>query len=241
MRAVWTILGLVLFCVAIYSVLPNFWTRILHRALRKGPSGRQKVALTFDDGPDPQYTPRLLDALKQAHARATFFVLADKARAHPDIIRRMVSEGHDVEVHGYTHAMVPLLLPRQTVRQFEDSRLLLRREFGIEPLYYRPTWGLCNLWTLCRLRGMRLVTWSIMVGDWRKVAVHTLLARIIKSLHPGAIIVLHDSDATPGAEAGAPESVIQVIGPLVSELQDRGYTVGTLHSLMATVRAGRQE
>jgi peptidoglycan-N-acetylglucosamine deacetylase len=228
----WVIFGLILLVIFIYSIWPNLWTRVLRQSLHRGPNELRRVALTFDDGPHPMYTPRLLDALKEHGARATFFVIAEKASSYPDVICRMLSEGHDVEVHGYTHALVPILSPRLTIKQFDESQLLLRNQFGIEPRFYRPTWGLCNLWTLLRLQGMQLVTWSIMVGDWRKTAVKTLLSRIVRRLHPGAILVLHDSDEAFGAEAGAPESVIDLIGPLIRELHARGYTIDSLRALI---------
>jgi peptidoglycan/xylan/chitin deacetylase (PgdA/CDA1 family) len=188
------------------------------------------VALTFDDGPDPRYTPAVLDALREAGVRATFFVIGEKALRNPELIRRMVAEGHDVQVHGYTHVFVPALTPRLTIQQVARTAQVLRDAFGIHTQWYRPTWGLCNLATLlsrtCRTH--QLVTWSVMVGDWRCTPDTVLLKRILRKLHPGAIIVLHDSDETWGSERGAPNSVVALLPKLVAALRGKGYELTTL-------------
>lgn len=218
------LIGVILAFLVFYSGIPNLWVRVMHMtALRTVPE-KDKVVLTFDDGPDEHYTPRLLDQLRESQVKATFFVIVDKAIRHPDIIAQMLAEGHDVEVHGYKHWMVPFLLPRQTVRQVAKAKEMLKRHFGIEPSWYRPTWGLSNAITLLsrQSRRLRLVTWSVMVGDWNRTSPDVLLHRIMKAIQPGSIIVLHDSDETWGAEDGAPESVIQLIPRLAESIRSRG-------------------
>ncbi|MCL6593673.1 MAG: polysaccharide deacetylase family protein, partial [Alicyclobacillus sp.] len=201
----------------VYALLPNIWTRVLGRGGVRLLPGRPVVYLTFDDGPDPRYTGRLLDALAASRVPATFFVLSDKALRHPALVERMRAEGHSVQVHGQRHWLVPVLGPVLTARQLLGAATQLRQRFGLQTCWYRPTWGLCNAVTLALLprSGHRLVLWSVMVGDWRRTPAAVLLARIAERLQPGGIIVLHDSDETFGAEAGAPESVIQLI-PLLS-------------------------
>ncbi len=228
------IVALFICAFIVYSGLPNLWVRVFHRrALRALPASSEnlhRVVLTFDDGPDAKYTPRLLDALHQAGVSATFFVIASKAERNPDIVQRMIEEGHDVQIHGYRHLMVPFLFPRATLMQVEGSSKVLQRKFGIESSWYRPTWGLCNAVTLFSksARRYRLVTWSIMVGDWKQTRPETLLRRIRNKLHPGAVIVLHDSDETFGAETGAPDNVIELIPQLVNLVRSKGYEFVTL-------------
>lgn len=228
------IVALFICAFIVYSGLPNLWVRVFHRhALRTlpaSPENRHRVVLTFDDGPDVKYTPRLLNALYQAGVSATFFVITSKAEQNPDIIQRMIDEGHDVQIHGYRHLMVPFLSPRATLMQVEGSSKVLQRKFGIESSWYRPTWGLCNAVTLFSnsARRHRLVTWSIMVGDWKQTRPETLLQRIHNKLHPGAVIVLHDSDETFGADTGAPENVIKLIPQLINLVRSQGYEFVTL-------------
>ncbi|MDQ0191014.1 polysaccharide deacetylase family protein [Alicyclobacillus cycloheptanicus] len=223
--------GLILILIVLcYALIPNLLTRVFRvGAVTRGPA-EPVVALTFDDGPDPNYTPALLDALRAAGVRATFFVIAEKALERPHIIERMRREGHDVQVHGYRHAFVPWLTPWAAIRQVAGAASALKQRFGIVTRFYRPTWGLCNLASFVPWwrASHRLITWSIMVGDWRVTEPEVLLQRILKRLRPGAVIVLHDSDETFGAEAGAPAGVIQLIPRLVEEVQARGYAFRTV-------------
>ncbi|MCL6600586.1 MAG: polysaccharide deacetylase family protein [Alicyclobacillus macrosporangiidus] len=238
MRGWWLVVLVVVVVALGYAVLPNVWTRVLKRtALRRVPAAGRRMALTFDDGPDPKYTPRLLDALAQCGVRATFFVIAEKALRHPDIVERMIREGHEVQVHGMRHVLVPVLPPGSAWDQAFTAAEKLQERFGLSIRWYRPTWGLCNLpalwWTWGGRRGLRMVTWSIMVGDWRRTAPGVLRDRILRRLHPGAILVLHDSDETWGSEAGAPERVIELMPELAAALELRGYRLGPLRDLLA--------
>lgn len=231
----WSILvGALVAGVVMYDVLPLALSRVLRLGVvRVGPRVPQ-VALTFDDGPDPNYTPRLLDALTAEQVKATFFVIATKAALYPDLIQRMVSEGHQVEIHGLTHACVPLLRPKPSVSQIRGSVRILRDQCNVSPKWYRPTWGMINLpaWIAARVHGLRFITWSIMVGDWRLTEPQELLQRVMRRLHAGAIIVLHDSDETPGAQSGAPNSVIAMMPDLVHAVRSEGYTFELLANWM---------
>lgn len=228
------IVALIFFVVIVYAGLPNFWVRVLHQTAIRTIQSPAAVALTFDDGPDPNYTPRLLDALKAEDIRATFFVIAEKAVRRPDIIVRMLKEGHDVQVHGYKHWLVPFLTPRLTHQQVTGAGTILSSHFGIQTAWYRPTWGLSNAVTLLcrRSRSHRLVTWSVMVRDWHLTDPSVLLRRILAKLQPGGIIVLHDSDETWGAEKRAPESVIALIPELAAAVRAKGLTFMVLTEAM---------
>lgn len=231
MQGMWWGIGLVVALFLLYSVIPNVLTRVFRWPVMARLEDDKLVALTFDDGPDPSFTPRLLDVLKKSQVPATFFVIAEKAARNPEIIQRMQAEGHDVQIHGYTHAFVPLLAPVRALKQVRTSAVLMEDKFGLQTSFYRPTWGLLNLWMLMFIllqRTYRIVTWSIMVGDWRNVKAEELLKRIRVRLHPGAILVLHDSDETFGAVPGAPEQVIQLIPGLAKLVRDNGYQFTTL-------------
>lgn len=226
----WLIVSIVAGVVVCYAILPNLLTRVLRvGAVTRGPVV-PAVALTFDDGPDPKYTPELLNRLRAGGVSATFFVIAQKALQNPDLIDRMIAEGHDVQVHGDQHLFVPWLHPRSSWKQVMGTARQLRDRFGLVTHYYRPTWGLCNAVSFLPQvrRTHRLITWSIMVGDWRVTPAEELLRRILGRIHPGAIIVLHDSDATFGAETGAPIQVVELIPELIRQVHDRGYEFRTV-------------
>lgn len=230
---IWIIFAIVAVLI-LYDGIPLFLSRVVPLAVFKRGPKEKVVFLTFDDGPDKAYTPLLLDVLKQCDVKATFFIIAQKAKQRSDLVQRMIQEGHQIEVHGYTHACVPLLMPAASMGQITQSIDVLSSQFGLVPTWYRPPWGLINLpaWLAAKQRRMRIIIWSIMVGDWRCTAPDLLLQRITRKLHDGAVIVLHDSDETAGAEPGAPINVIEMMPRLVNEIRNRGYAIELLNKWM---------
>lgn len=218
-------LFVVVLIVAVYSGIPVLWTRTLHRSSRRYTNAAGRVALTFDDGPHPVYTPKLLDVLKEKNTKATFFVIVKKALQYPQVIERMLLEGHEVQVHGYRHHFVPFLHPRATANQCLGAKRALHNRFEVESTVYRPPWGACNLVTLWLLKRHRITMclWSVMVGDWRKTDPTLLVQKISARLTNRSIIVLHDSDDTFGAEATAPENVIAAMHDIIDIIRGRGY------------------
>ncbi|GLG00202.1 polysaccharide deacetylase familiy protein [Alicyclobacillus hesperidum subsp. aegles] len=219
------LIGLIVFCILVaYCGVPVLWTRVFHLSSRRYTNKPGKVALTFDDGPHPEYTPQLLDVLKSCGVRATFFVIVDHALKYPEIVERMKAEGHEVQVHGERHLFVPFLHPVLTYRQSIGASRILQQRFGVLANVYRPTWGACNLATLFFLprHDMHMLLWSVMVGDWRRTEPGELVRRVSDKLSDRAVIVLHDSDWSYGAERGAPLQVIAAIPEIVQAVRERG-------------------
>src|SRR5581483_8540438 len=123
----------------------------------------RQVALTFDDGPDPVVTPRLLDLLVQRGARATFFVLTERATARPDLIRRMLAEGHEVALHFDRHDRITDLPPREARRRLAAAKAELEAMAG-PVVYFRPPYGGQSLRTylIARSLGLQVVSWGPM-------------------------------------------------------------------------------
>lgn len=168
------------------------------------------VALTFDDGPDPQSTPRLLDLLDKYDAKATFFVVGLAAREHPDIVQRTAREGHALGNHSWDHPSFPLLTGRAQRLQMRWCEEVLPPQ---DVKLFRPPWGHQNLKSRCNaaLLGYRVVAWSSMAEDWRRDPADLLVDRVEERLRPGAIVLFHDAlfrtdrpehrDRTPTLEA----------------------------------------
>ncbi len=141
-------------------------------------------SLTFDDGPDPIWTPAVLDALARAGARATFFVLGEAAERHPQPVERALAEGHAVEVHGHAH----LRHPAHAVERIADDverALAVLHGLGARPARWRAPWGDLAPFTpaLAELSGLRLVGWSADTHDWRGDDARAMLA----SVQPAAL------------------------------------------------------
>lgn len=220
----WLVALIVFAVLLVYCGVPVLWTRVLHLSSRRLTNRPGWVALTFDDGPHPEYTPKLLDVLRSCGVRATFFVIVEHALKYPEIVERMKAEGHEVQVHGERHLFVPFLHPGSTYRQCVGAGQILQQRFGVRANIYRPTWGACNLATLFYLprHGMKMLLWSVMVGDWRRTDPGELVRRVTNKLSDRAVIVLHDSDWSYGAEKGAPLHVIAAIPLIAQAVRERG-------------------
>lgn len=222
-----TKLFLVIFLL--YGVVPTALIRLTGiGAVSRAPAGRRHVAITFDDGPDPRYTPRILDLLEKHQIKACFFLVGQKAREHPEIVRRIAAAGHEIGVHGYSHKPAWLLGPRATAREIDKAILAVEEVTGQKPLYFRPAWGLFNLFSpiYCRKKGVKFILWTYMSWDWTKKATpQSIIQKTLRRLADGAILVFHDSDTAPGAAPGSPEKVVAALSVIIEELKSRGLAV----------------
>lgn len=226
---------IITFLVGIYALLPTALARLCHiGVIWQGPRGGKRVAITFDDGPDPVYTPQVLDILKQYKVRACFFVLGHKAKAHPELITRMIAEGHEVASHGFRHHFPWFLGPRAMIREVKEASRVIAEITGQPPRLYRPPWGLFNLFSLLHsyLFGQRVVLWSFMSWDWgRRCTPESITRQVLSRVREGSILVFHDSDDTPGATPGAPAKMLAALPLIIEGLQKRGLSVAPLAEL----------
>ena len=160
------------------------------------PTRDNVVALTFDDGPCLETTPPILDALRAHHARATFFVLGESVQQHPELLRRIVAEGHTVGLHGFRHQALTLASWSRVRREIHLAADAVRAACPDAPpvLWFRPPHGFKNLALPRQARacGCRLVTWTLNPRDYRPQSPEQLTAATLAGLRPGAIVLLHD-------------------------------------------------
>lgn len=201
---------------------------------------RKVVALTFDDGPDPEVTPALLDLLAQEGIAATFFCVGRRAARHPDLVRRIAAEGHLLGNHSYEHRRMTNLL---SVRRLEEDIVRAQEELerltGRRPLLFRPPMGLTNprVFRVVRRQGLRVVGWTARAMDTVTRDPDTVVRRILRGTGPGAILLLHDG----GVSARV---LLPALRSLVSELRSRGFEFQRLDRMMSMTpshRAGRSE
>jgi peptidoglycan/xylan/chitin deacetylase (PgdA/CDA1 family) len=211
-----------------YVILPYLLVQRLNLGLlREGKQARKALALTFDDGPDPLSTPAVLDALQAAGARATFFVIAGRAEAHPQLIGRMLAEGHAVEAHAARHVHAWRRTPWGA---FLDPGRAARRVSAVtgRPVrLHRPPHGAYTLATVLgqRAAGLTGAHWSVEGRDWHPASTpESVRARVNALVHPGAVVVLHD--AGPGAR-----NTVPMLPGLLADLTTRGYTLVPLGEL----------
>jgi peptidoglycan/xylan/chitin deacetylase (PgdA/CDA1 family) len=226
------LLGGVAAGAALYTIGADLLASGSNEIVRRGPEDRHAVALTFDDGPDPVFTPRILDILAQFGARATFFVIGKQAEQHPEVVRAIASAGHEVGNHSYGHRPLWLLTPHQTRQEIDAGAHVLTTILGAPPRYFRPPWGRFNLealWHSARVR-QQLVLWSLRAEGWLPLASPEAIVRIVaQRLHPGAIIDLHDG----GGLGGTPAHATTALPVLFGLLREHGYRCLTLSELLA--------
>ncbi|HUW65175.1 MAG TPA: polysaccharide deacetylase family protein [Spirochaetia bacterium] len=222
--------------LGIYAIVPTLLARCGHVGViwRTSP-GLGGVALTFDDGPDPIYTPQVLDVLRTHGAQACFFVLGEKASRYPDLVDRLLAEGHEVANHGYTHRPYCFLGPGGTFREVEKSSRIIEEMTGHRPRLFRPPWGLfnaCTLWPRY-LYGQRVVLWSFMSQDWWQIQSPEQIARLVlRRIRDGSILVFHDSDTTFGAARGSPAKMLAALPLILSGLQKKGLSVVNMDEMV---------
>ncbi len=160
------------------------------------------VCITFDDGPDPLYTPKLLEILRKEKIPACFFLVGEQVEKYPELAKMIAEEGHIIGSHGYYHQHAWLMSPQKTWVLWDKSIDIIEKTIGKEPDYIRPPYGSVNLslvlWSISRNK--RIIGWNAVGKDWRNTQSSTaIINRILKHIKEGSIILLHDSGGDPGA------------------------------------------
>ena len=195
--------GQTLVAAAVLLVVAAAWgsfahnSRLFGRVLGTGRTSKPWVALTFDDGPDPRFTPALLDTLAGARVRATFFCLGRAVREHPQLARRIVDDGHELASHGDDHGLLVFAGPREIARQLREAESAIENASGDAPSrLFRPPHGFRNPFVVrvARELGYQVVGWTGSVFDTARPGVQTIVDRCSRLLEPGAILLLHDGD-----------------------------------------------
>jgi peptidoglycan/xylan/chitin deacetylase (PgdA/CDA1 family)/SAM-dependent methyltransferase len=196
----------------------------------RGKPGGMGVALTFDDGPDPEVTPLLLDLLDRDSVPATFFVTGERAARHPSIIRDILSRGHAIGNHSYHHFPFLMLKGMRTLRREIETTQSVLAGFGIVPLAFRPPVGIVNsrLWRVLLEQGMFCVNYSCRAVDFGNRRVSRLSGKVLKAVSPGDIIALHD--VAPRHERT--ERLMAEFDALLRGLKEKGLEVVPLDRLI---------
>lgn len=189
----------------------------------------EHVALTFDDGPDPEATPPILDMLDRLGWRATFFCLGSQARRAPELLPELVARGHEIGVHGDTHRSHLKRPAPAVVRDVRDARDLLEELSGQPVRWFRPPYGGLSTSSLVAARrlGLRTVLWTTWGLDWKPGTTGTAVAaNVTRTFYPGATVLLHDSDVTSAPRSW--RATLDALPILAAEWHARRLSVGPL-------------
>lgn len=196
------------------------------KTLCKAKTEDKVVALTFDDGPDAEMTPRVLDVLKEYGVKATFFLIGKNVDKNPEIVKRIILEGHTVANHTYSHAgLFPLNGSCKVRDELQKCNATIYHTIGLKPKLFRPPFGVTNpiIGSVSNSMGFKAIGWSIRSLDTIKTRSRVDVCNgILKKLHCGAIILLHDrcNDA---------DVLLRILIPAIIE---KGYNITTIETLI---------
>ena len=206
------------------------------------------LVVTFDDGPDPEQTPRVLESLARHRATATFFVLLTRARRHPALIHSIVEAGHEVGLHGHDHRPMTEFSHRDALVRTARAKEELEVLTGSAVRWFRPPYGRQSLSSHVAVHraGLTTVLWSATTWDWKDVAPAQRLAKALEGATPGAILLAHDgfADFDDGADDGEPalRDRAGLVDQVLAELGSRrltGRSVGAALGRSAGIRTLR--
>lgn len=188
-------------------------------SMSRGRFTKRCVALTFDDGPHGGNTPAILDVLAEEKVPATFFCVGANALRHPKLVRRMVAEGHLVGSHSYSHRNLLFTTPAQSKDEIAAGARALEKVTGTRPVWFRPPYGMRYPWTLLQARaaGMSTVLWSNCPRDWQCPGYKVIVRRVLDSILPGDIVLLHDG-------GGDRSQTVRALRLLIRALRMHGYS-----------------
>jgi len=216
--------------------------RAFSPVITMGDPSRSDVALTFDDGPNPDATPKILSELEHAHVHATFFVVGRLAAAYPSLIARMVRDGDAVENHSWGHEYTVLELPSAFRHSLEHADAMIEAAGAPRPAYFRPPYGVRAPWTVeqARADGENVVLWSVPLSDdWDQPGTDVIVKRTMEFAKPGAIMVLHDGnegELCAGTSDCDRNQEIAATPVLIHDLRAQGLHCVTLPELLEVAR-----
>ena len=190
------------------------------KATERTLEGKKLVALTFDDGPFPETTPKILDILTKKDVPATFFMLGNLARTYPDIVQRIAKEHHQVASHTMYHQNLIRLTPEAAQADLDESKTVIKNITGSDPAFVRPPYGNYNDF-IAAAAARPLILWSVDTEDWSSKDPDAIVATAMREVYDGAVILMHDIYPTS----------VDALPTLIDTLRDAGYEFATVSEL----------
>jgi peptidoglycan/xylan/chitin deacetylase (PgdA/CDA1 family) len=192
----------------------------------RGPAGSKRVALTFDDGPNPLYTPGIMEVLKQYDGRATFFLVGKMAQQYPDLVLELLAQGHELGNHSYTHPNITKLKQSELIAEVLRTRVLIKDISSRQTYLFRPPGGNIDEATTKQLRALdyNIVYWDVNAGEFKKSATpEAQTARMLATIKDGSIVLMHN---------GPVDGTLSILPGLMAALHAKGYRFVTVSELV---------
>jgi peptidoglycan/xylan/chitin deacetylase (PgdA/CDA1 family) len=197
------------------------------RLLFNGNTSLPEIALTFDDGPNPYYTPLILDILKKYNVKATFFCIGRQVAAYPTLVKQEYMAGHLIGNHSWSHPDMALLAPANINLQLVSTSNAIQEATGVRPIYFRPPYGIMSVPVLTQAYhlGLTTVIWNDEARDWQLPGMNVIVERILGLARNGAIVLLHDG-------GGNRSQTVAALPYIIKGLRARGFQLVTIAQMM---------
>jgi peptidoglycan/xylan/chitin deacetylase (PgdA/CDA1 family) len=200
-----------------------------------GPADKRQVALSFDDAPDVNFTPKILDVLKKYGVKATFFIIGNRAEAHPDLVNRIIQEGHAVGNHSYTHPNLPKITVDEFHNQVLRTEQIIKGIAGYSPKLFRPPYGNVNAdqieWLVSQ--GFTITNWNVDSLDWKGLNADQVYSNVMGHAMPGSIVLQHGAGGTGEDLTGT----VKALPRMIEKFQADGIKLVTIPQLLSVPAA----
>jgi peptidoglycan-N-acetylglucosamine deacetylase len=191
-------------------------------------TSKKVVAITFDDGPNPVYTPQVLEIFSKAKGKATFFMIGEQMRNHPEVVKLVTDQGHEIGNHTFTHPKLSQLSIHDCLNEIEETEKLIEKMAGRKPVIFRPPYFDYNQDTVSLLQKKRypmIGALNLEAQDWEQPGVEHIVQKSREAVKDGSILIFHDG-------YGDRSQTIEAVQLLVSELTSQGYQLVTVSELL---------
>lgn len=217
---------IILFFITMLMVI-NIQANNRSSIIYSGKSNDNSIALTFDDGPDPVNTIKVLDTLKKYDIKATFFLVGQNVKRYPNIVKRIYDEGHTIGNHSYTHGRFYKGDKGIISKEIIQTQNVIEEVIGLKPVFFRPPYGAVskNLIDVCKENNLEVVNWNVDTEDWKKTIKASDLINQIKNINKSNRIILMHTMAHLNKTSEALE-------PIIISLVQRGFKLKTLNEIL---------
>ena len=200
----------------------------------RGPHHGKRIVLTFDDGPAEKFTEQILDILRDLEVPATFFVCGKNVERYPEVLRRIVAEGHAIGNHTYSHPFVYFKSRRRMAEEIDRTQAIIENVIGLRPKIFRPPYGArwFGLVPILTERRMQLILWSAAGYDWKKDAMG-IADSALRQLKPGSVILLHDGREVRAAAEIDRSQTVRALPKIIRGARERGYSFVPLREFLS--------
>jgi len=197
---------------------------------RQGSIKEAKVALSFDDGPDNNYTVKILDILKKHKVPATFFVIGSRCELYPEVVERMVKEGHILGNHTWSHPNIIKLSNQKALKELADTDKIIQKQAGYTPILFRSPYGSLDREKveLFRDKGYKIVAWNVDSLDWKGLTASEVKTNILENLEQGSIILQHAAGGVGEDLSGT----VKALDEIIKVLKKDGYKFVTVDKIL---------